>query len=100
MSSSQTAKKIETKIRAGLAPIYFSILDETWKHAGHAGAITGKGHFAIQVVSEQFEGQSRLNRHRMVFDILREEMETAIHALSIQAETPTEWETQKAFQGS
>ncbi|MEK7748033.1 MAG: BolA family protein [Nitrospirota bacterium] len=91
-----TKEIIQQKITAVLSPCYFSIVDETWKHAGHAGAIKGKGHFIVHVVSEKFEGVSLLNRNRMVFEVLKEEMATLIHALTIRAQTPSEWEKEKA----
>ncbi len=90
ISSSEISKKIEKKIKEQLAPIHFSIVDETWKHAGHAGATPGKGHFIVAVVSARFEGVSQLNRNRMIFEVLKEEMVSEIHALSIRAETPRE----------
>ena len=95
MTVSTTKKQIQQKIAAALAPCHLSIIDETWKHAGHAGAISGKGHFIIHLVSEQFEGVSLLNRNRMVFDLLKVEMETLIHALTLRAQTPSEWEMGK-----
>lgn len=84
-------EKIEEKINAALAPIHLSIIDETWKHAGHAGAVPGKGHYILHVVSQQFEGINLLNRNRLVFDILKEEMVFGIHALSVKAQTPAEY---------
>ena len=89
-------KHLEQKINAALSPLYLSVVDETWKHVGHAGAVSGKGHFTVHVVSPRFEGVLRLNRNRMIFEILKEEMETCIHALSIRAETPSEWNDEKA----
>ena len=88
-------EKIEEKINAALNPVHLSIIDETWKHAGHAGAISGKGHFILHAVSQQFEGISLLNRNRLVFDILKEEMGSSIHALSVRAQTPSEWESER-----
>jgi len=86
-----TREKIEKKIMASLTPVHLSIIDETWKHAGHFGAVSGKGHFILHAVSQQFEGISLLNRNRLVFDILKEEMGTEIHALTVRAQTPSEW---------
>jgi BolA protein len=91
MTSSVTSEKIQQKIKKILSPIHFSIIDETWKHAGHAGAVSGKGHFILHIVSEKFEGVPLINRNRMIFEILKEEMESSIHALSIRAQTPAEW---------
>jgi len=83
------------KINASLTPVHLTLIDETWKHAGHAGASAGKGHFILHVVSQQFDGISLLNRNRLVFDILKEEMGSQIHALTLRAQTPSEWELEK-----
>ena len=88
-------EQLTQKIEAALSPVYLSIVDETWKHAGHAGAIAGKGHFTMHLVSEKFEGMMLLDRNRMIFGILKEEMATCIHALSIRAQTPLEWDAEK-----
>lgn len=88
-------EKIEKKITESLSPVYLAIIDETWKHAGHAGAVLGKGHFILHAVSQQFEGISLLNRNRLVFDILKEEMAYEIHALTLRAQTPSEWALEK-----
>lgn len=53
----------------------------------------GGGHFAVDVVSPKFEGLNALDRRRLVFQILREEMQSAIHALTIRAYSPDEWPT-------
>ena len=83
---------LEQKIKTAFSPLYLSIVDETGKHAGHSGAIAGKGHFIVHVVSQTFEGVLLLDRNRMIFDLLKEEMATSIHALSLRAETPMEWD--------
>ncbi|MBI3598332.1 MAG: BolA family transcriptional regulator [Nitrospirae bacterium] len=85
-------EKIEKKINGSLSPVHLTIVDETWRHVGHTGAVPGKGHFILHVVSHQFEGIALLNRNRLVFDILKDEMGTEIHALTIRAQTPSEWE--------
>ena len=83
-----------TKIRERLAearePERLQIVDESPLHAGHAGARDGRGHFEVVVVSDAFDGRSRIERHRMVFDALGSMMETDIHALSINAYSPGE----------
>ncbi len=92
-------EKIEKKITAALSPVHLTIIDETWKHAGHSGAVPGKGHFILYAVSQQFEGISLLNRNRIVFDILKAEVGSEIHALTIRAQTPSEWESEKKNRG-
>ncbi len=73
-----------------LSPTVLNIQDESHKHAGHAGAQDGRGHFKLLIVSEQFTGLSMLKRHQLVYQALAELLKTDIHALSIQAKTPTE----------
>ncbi len=79
-----------TEILQSLTPTTIAVIDETFKHKGHAGAAGGGGHFIVRIVSEQFRGISRLDRHRMVFNLLRAEMGIHIHALTLQAQTPEE----------
>jgi BolA protein len=73
-----------------LSPRVLEIRDDSHKHAGHAGARDGRGHFSVQLVSAQFEGLPPLRRHRLVYDALGALMQTDIHALAIQARTPSE----------
>jgi BolA protein len=79
---------IRTRLEAALAPEILDIIDESHKHAGHAGARSGGGHFIVTIVSDAFEGKNLLERHRMVYDALGDAMHTEIHALSIKASTP------------
>ena len=65
--------------------------DDSARHAGHPGARGGGGHFNVLVVSPAFAGQSRLQRHRMVYDAMGDAMKSEIHALSIRALTPEEY---------
>lgn len=75
---------------APLAPEQLEIQDDSAKHAGHAGARNGGGHFNLFIVSRQFAGKAPLARHRMVYDLLGDMMQQEIHALSIKAYTPDE----------
>lgn len=95
MPSQMTKERIEQKIREALAASHVEVIDESWKHAGHAGAAAGGGHFILSVVSERFEGISLLDRNRLVFQILDQELKGAIHALTVKAKTPKEWEEKK-----
>jgi len=72
-----------------LNPIQIEIEDDSAKHAGHAGN-TGGGHYNLLIVSEQFEGLSLIQRHRLVFEQVDDLMQNQIHALSIKAKTPAE----------
>jgi BolA family transcriptional regulator, general stress-responsive regulator len=75
---------------AVLQPQAIDIEDESARHAGHAGAKGGGGHFRLRIVSTAFAGKSTLARHRMVYDALAELMRRDIHALSVSALTPEE----------
>ncbi|MBW8367285.1 MAG: BolA family transcriptional regulator [Arenimonas sp.] len=77
-------------LEAALSPVSLEVEDESHKHAGHAGARDGRGHFAVSVVSEAFAGLAPLARHRKVYAALGELMTTDIHALSIHARTTSE----------
>lgn len=76
-------------INATLAPIELDIIDESHLHVGHSGH-GGAGHFRVRIVSEKFDGQAPLARHRMVFAAVDKLMQTEIHALSIEAISPGE----------
>ncbi|MCK4743734.1 MAG: BolA family transcriptional regulator [Sulfuriflexus sp.] len=65
------------------------VIDESHKHAGHAGAKTGMGHFEVHIVASAFTGKSMLQQHRMVYEALGDMMQKDIHALSIKASTPS-----------
>jgi len=81
---------IRVRLRETMSPELLEIEDESHMHAGHAGARDGRGHFRVTIVSDVFEGKSRLARHRLIYQALGSLMETDIHALSIQAFTPGE----------
>jgi BolA protein len=89
---STTREKIERKMKEHLAATHVEVIDESWKHAGHAGAASGGGHYILRVVSDYFKGVSLLDRNRQVFNLLHEEMKGEIHALTIKAMTLQEWE--------
>ena len=80
-------------MRASLAvldPVDVVIIDDSAKHAGHAGARSGGGHFRLAIVSPRFVGCRTMERHRLVYDALGPLMKQEIHALSIIAKTPDE----------
>ncbi|MGB5718719.1 MAG: BolA family protein [Gammaproteobacteria bacterium] len=66
------------------------MIDESARHAGHAGAASGGGHFIVNIVSPAFEDKTLIQRHRLVYDAVGDIMHSEIHALSIQARTPQE----------
>lgn len=81
---------IESRLRAALAPESLDVIDESAAHAGHDGAKSGGGHYAVTIVSPRFAGQAPLARHRLVYQALGALMQRDIHALKITALTPDE----------
>lgn len=75
---------------ARFAPVSLQIEDESARHAGHPGAAGGGGHFRLTIVSAAFAGQSRVARHRAVYDTLADLIPTRVHALAIDARAPDE----------
>lgn len=81
---------IRAAVEAALAPASLEVADDSHRHAGHAGAQDGRGHFSVDVVSEAFAGLTPIARHRAVYAAVGALMETDIHALAIRARTPHE----------
>ncbi|KAK1440182.1 hypothetical protein QVD17_06007 [Tagetes erecta] len=75
-----------------LAPVELEVKDVSYQHAGHAGVrgSNGETHFELKVVSREFEGKSMVKRHRLVYSLLEDELQSGLHALSIVAKTPAE----------
>jgi BolA protein len=90
---SDRVEKIRATLEAALSPTQLDIVDDSAAHAGHAGALSGGGHFSAFIVSEAFEGKSPVQRHQLVYRALGELMHADIHALSIKAYTPSEYPT-------
>lgn len=88
--SAERVKRIRTCLVGALAPEEIEVRDDSAAHAGHAGALTGKGHFSVFIRSECFAGKSPIERHRMVYAALGSLMQTDIHALAIEARAPGE----------
>lgn len=86
----QRVEAIRAAIDGALAPVSLEIEDESHRHAGHAGARDGRGHFRVDIVSDAFSGLSPIARHRAVYAAVGPLMETDIHALAIRARTPAE----------
>ena len=80
---------LRTALQKELAPVSLEIVDDSARHAGHAGAREG-GHFRVVVVADAFKGLSQLQRHRMVYAAVDSLMGRGIHALNIVARTPDE----------
>ena len=88
MSTARVAA-IRARLEAAFAPAQIVIIDDSARHAGHAGARDGRGHFKVHIVSAAFAGMPPLARHRAVYTALGELMQTDIHALQIEALPPT-----------
>ncbi len=88
-TSGVSREQIEAALRSALAPLELSVNDDSHLHAGHAGAREGR-HFSVRVRSERFTGQTRLARHRLVYDSLALLIPKGIHALAIEALAPGE----------
>ncbi len=86
--TSKTVELVTEKLKTIFQPIHFELIDNSWQHAGHAGNVLGGSHLAIHMVSEAFRGVNTLKRHRMVHDVLKEEMKARIHALELKLEAP------------
>ena len=86
----QRVAAIRRALEAALAPQFLEIEDESHRHAGHAGAADGRGHFRVDIVSAAFSGLNPIARHRAVYSAVGELMTTDIHALAIRARTPDE----------
>ena len=83
-------QRIRAHLAAGLATDRIELVDDSHRHAGHAGARDGRGHFRVRIVSEKFAGLRSLQRHQLVYQSLGDMMQTDIHALNIVALTPQE----------
>ncbi|MGZ8289284.1 MAG: BolA family protein [Telluria sp.] len=83
-------ERIRAMLAEALAPTVLELADESALHAGHAGAASGGGHYRLKIVSEKFEGQRLVMRHRLVYDAVHTMMHSEIHALAITALAPSE----------
>ncbi|MGH8289523.1 MAG: BolA family protein [Steroidobacteraceae bacterium] len=84
-----TAGEIRTVLERALAPQSIEVLDDSARHADHAGAREG-GHYRVMLVAAAFAGRPQLERHRMVYSAVAPLMGHGIHALSIVAQAPNE----------
>ena len=86
--TSPRADRIKSVLEHAFAPARVTVLDDSARHASHAGARDGAGHFAVRIESQEFTGRSRLERHRLVYQALAELLPREIHALNIEAVSP------------
>jgi BolA protein len=82
---------LRAKLSAAFAPIRLDVVDESHRHAGHAGARPeGETHFRVEIVAAAFAGKSRVERQRLVYAVLAEELRDRVHALQLVTKTPEE----------
>lgn len=85
------AATIRDKLTERFAPLRLEIIDESHRHAGHAGARPeGETHFAVTVVAAAFAGLNRVARQRLVYQTLADELASRVHALSLTTLAPDE----------
>jgi BolA protein len=82
--------RFEADLRLAFQLSHLNIEDESHLHAGHAGAASGGGHFKLTIVAPEFEGMTKVARHRAIYAALNSHFPEAIHALTILAYTPSE----------
>ena len=85
-------ERIRRKITTSFNPILLEIKDDSKKHAGHAGHDPkGETHFVVHVVSDVFEGKGRVERHRMVYAVLADELKERVHAINLKLVSKSEY---------
>lgn len=80
---------IRQKLKEAIKPDLIEIIDQSAAHAGHAGN-KGGGHYYVTIIAESFEGKSLVQRHQLIYQALDDLMKHDIHALGINALTPSE----------
>lgn len=83
------ASRIEKLLVEAFAPRLLSIVDESARHAGHAGARPGgETHYKIEIVSDKFAGKTAVEQHRMVYAVIKPLMDEGVHAVALNTEAP------------
>ncbi|MCK5121966.1 MAG: BolA family transcriptional regulator [Methylococcales bacterium] len=85
-----TTDLIKQKLNEAIKPEIIELIDDSAAHAGHAGAKGGAGHYNVTIVAEAFEGKTLVQRHQLVYQALADQMKNEIHALGINALSPSE----------
>lgn len=86
--SADTVARLTERL-AALQPLQLDIVDDSHRHAGHAGAREG-GHYRVAIVAAAFAGKNTVARHRLVYETAGDLMRGHIHALAIDARAPDE----------
>jgi BolA protein len=87
---------IRSRLEAAFQPEELEVVDDSRRHAGHAGARDGRGHFQVRILSHRFAGKRTVERHRMVYAALGSLMQTDIHALGLVAQSPDDTKNTKS----
>ena len=85
-----TSTLIKRLLNDALKPAFLDLIDNSGAHAGHVGSRSGGGHYHVTIVAEIFEGKSLVQRHQLVYKALGDMMKQQIHALGINALSPSE----------
>ena len=85
-----TSELIKQKLNEAIQPKTIEIIDNSAAHAGHAGAQSGGGHYNVTIVADAFDGKTLVQRHQLIYQALGDMMKSEIHALGINALTPSE----------
>ena len=85
-----TSETIKQLLTESLKPALLEIIDNSAAHAGHAGAKSGGGHYHVTIIAEAFEGKTLVQRHQLIYKALGDMMKQQIHALGINALSPSE----------
>lgn len=88
--TSPRAERIRSVLEEAFTGARVTVVDDSARHVGHAGARDGAGHFGVRIESKEFTGRSRLERHRLVYKALAAMLPREIHALNIEAVSPDE----------
>lgn len=91
---SSRAERIKAVLQE-LKPTELQLINDSQKHASHvehlgSAGFTGETHYKLLIVSDLFTGQSRIDRQRMVMNLLKDEFNSGLHALEIKARSPGE----------
>lgn len=91
MKKISVKESIEQKLKKAFDPTFMDVKDVSHKHHGHAGNPHGQGstHFDITIHAMSFAGKSRVESHRMIYDVLADELAGPVHALAIHIQTTT-----------
>jgi BolA family transcriptional regulator, general stress-responsive regulator len=76
---------LKAKLVAAFSPSHFELIDESNQHHGHSGAHpSGESHFRVKIACDAFQGKSRVQQHRLINEVLANELKTRVHALAIE----------------